>query len=98
MKLSFIHVNDDGPDPERACRIPPAAEGARGHGRDVDVRLYPARNSKGAGTADASGCARPAARASCPAPETQRDGRDSRGTRRAVIVLDASALLELILG
>src|SRR5688500_8561607 len=98
MKPSYPHVRHDGADPERAAGRASAAEGAGGHGGDDDVRLRPPRGGEGAGAAGAPGPARspPVPGAQAAAPRTR--GRHPRRAQRALIVLDASAIVELLLG
>ena len=57
MKVSFCHVIDHGSDSQRAKRVSPPVEGARGGGGDVDVGLHPARGRQGPRPAHAAGSA-----------------------------------------
>src|SRR5438105_11635636 len=96
MQIVSSHAEDD-PAPQRARRPPPQAQGAGGGGRDVALRL-PARGGPPAGPAPHRGRAAreargPGARDAVAAPGT----RGARGARRAVMVVDASALLEVLL-
>src|SRR5262249_44216252 len=98
MKVSFLPVgNHDDSDPQRARRVPSPAQGACRDGRDVDVRLRPARSRQGPGEADTSGSARQDTSATrSPLPDVS-DRADAGRAGQPLIVLDASALLELVL-
>src|SRR5687768_4201836 len=98
MKPSFSDVTDDGADPKRAERRAPAPEGPRGHGGDDDVGLRPPRGGEGPRAADPPGDPRPSAGAAAAAHAPPARRRDPRRAQRALIVLDASAIVELLLG
>src|SRR5206468_6016167 len=96
MQLSSPHAKDD-PAPSRSRCPPPQAEGARGPGGSVPVRLPspggpPRRRATDAGRAPVSARAAHASCHSCPTGQ----GRES-GAGTNVIVVDASALLEVLL-
>src|SRR6266702_409879 len=93
----YAHVQDDS-DPQRPRRPAPHAEGAGGDGGYVALRLSVARAAAGGGAANAGRvpgtvATERASEAACVA------GRHhSRDARRTVIVLDASVVVELLLG
>src|SRR3989442_1996310 len=96
MQVSSPHAQDD-PAPSRSGCPPPQAEGARGPGRSVPVRLPspggpPRRRATDAGRAPVS--ARPA-HAGCHSCPTGQGRESGAGTN--VVVVDASALLEVVL-
>src|SRR5262245_19199935 len=96
MQTCCTHVEDD-PDPQRArCRAS-TAQGARGAGGPLAFGLLPRRARTNLGASHA----RRAARATCQdqsrgAPSESRRA-DPRRSRVALIVIDASALVELVL-
>src|SRR5687767_1620580 len=96
MNLCLVHEN--GADPQCARRAAPAPESARGHGGPVTVRTGSGRTAKGHGTPDSSGASRagPGPGAGCRRRigSRRRPGR----TRRPLIVIDASAAVEWLLG
>src|SRR5687768_4352126 len=96
MRACLAHVEDD-PDPERARRAPPQAEGARSARRKVALGLSAPRDREDRGPADPRRDARATARAD--AAEAQRVRRGSRPARArlGMIVIDASAMAELLL-
>src|SRR6266851_8402735 len=97
MKVSLCHVPRDGADPDGAGRVSSPIESESGHGGDVHVGLHPAGDGQGPRPAHASGDTRSAAGAARATPQAQRCRRDPRRAGSGVIVLDASALVELLL-
>src|SRR5260370_39450740 len=97
MLACYAHVQDDS-NPQRSGRPAPHAEGARGDGGYVALRLSVARAAAGGGAANArrvpgTAATERAGEAACVA------GRHhSRDARRAVIVLEASVVVEVLLG
>src|SRR4051812_39161389 len=96
MKVSFFH-GDHGADPKRSRCLPPPPQGARGARGHVDVRLHSARGRQSPGPPEPPGHPRSAAGATGSPADPARRRPDSCRTRRAIMVLDASAIIELIL-
>ena len=97
MLVCLAHANHD-PIAPRPGRPPSQAEGAGGFGWDVAVRLPSARNPRHCGTPDDRRAPRSAHTSCRGASDTFASKGGSRGERRALIVVDASALIEVLLG
>src|SRR5438067_6314461 len=96
--LVCLSHGDNDPVAARSRRPPSQAEGPGGAGRDVSVRLLNTRDPRPCGTPDDRGVARSPDPSRHGAPDTFACQGRSRGARRALIVVDASALLEVLLG
>src|SRR5437868_420573 len=96
MFACCAHGQDD-PDPARAGRAAsPAARACRAR-RDDALGLSPPRARGGSESAHARRAARAARDGGTRRPPRASSGRRTRRARRAVIVLDASAMLEMLL-
>src|SRR5436190_23348036 len=97
MLVCSAHGSDD-PVAARSGRAPSQAQGPGSAGRDVTVRLPHTRDPGPCGTPDDRGVAGSPEPSRNGAPYTfARQGR-SRGAGRALIVVDASAVIEVLLG
>src|SRR6266545_1462879 len=96
MRLCASHA-EDAPDPERARRRPPQAEGPRGEGGRDAVGAASARGTPHRGSAHPRGDARAPALAASRHLANASRGHRAGGAGSAVIVVDASAILELVL-
>src|ERR687891_2380685 len=96
MLIGWEHAEDD-PAPPRPGRAPPEAQGARRPGGALPFRLPPPGGAPGRRAADASRTASPARpayrRQAARFPSQGREG----GAAGVVIVVDASAILEVLL-
>src|SRR6266540_5433040 len=97
MFACFQHGEKDDPDPKRTRGAAPEAQGAGGAGGDVIVGLSVAGDSPGGGAADRRGDVRPTPAAAAGRATRQCRSDGSGGPRQPVIVLDASAVIELLL-
>src|SRR3954447_547992 len=96
MWSCLSHDNDD-PDPECAGPVAPPAQVARCFGRHVPLRLSAGGNPRGGRAPDDRGAeASPGGSLPCHARRRARRCRPRRA-RSPVIVVDASALLEVLL-
>ena len=97
MLVCLSHANND-PIAPRPGRPPSQAEGASSLGRNVAVRLPSSRDPRHCGTPDDRRAPRSAHTSCRGAPDAFAREGCSRGERRALIVVDASALIEVLLG
>ena len=91
-KTTMIQIRNVPDEFHRRIEVPMGVD--RGH---VDVRLRSARSRESAGSSDAPRGDRTAARPASASPEEKRCRSDPGRTGRAVIVRDASAVVELLL-
>src|SRR5271165_5991492 len=96
MCSSLSHANHD-PDPQCPRSPSPSPEGAGRARGQVAGRLFARRDRRGGRTPDGRGIARPPRRPVAGLSLAGARPRRTRGTRGAVIVVDASALLEVLL-
>src|SRR5690348_8079332 len=96
MKLCLAHVRND-PNPECARYAPSPAEVACCSGGHVAVRLLARSSSRGGGAAHRRRASGAAATAASPQAIDLSGCGGARRARPAVIVVDASAMLEALL-
>src|ERR1700722_7812451 len=96
MRSSLSHV-ENGSDPQRPGRASPAPEGSRRARGKVVIRLSPRRDRRERRAPNGERTARPARPAESCLSYAQARPCPARGTQLSVIVVDASAILEVLL-
>jgi len=96
MFIGWEHVNDDS-NPERSERTAPPAQGTRGVRRHVVIRLPSGGDSPRGRTADATGASNAASKPVYRSIILVAGRSGTRRARQSLIVLDASAVLEVLL-
>src|SRR5918999_943140 len=96
MQLCSAH-GYDGPNPQRSGRAPPQAQGQSCARRDVDLGVPPAGDREIARAAHARGASRTAPKPRARRAQGADRDRGLGGARGPLIVLDASAAVEVLL-